>query len=136
MQVGKTATGLLTFGDGTVLAMGYDSVGVAHPVFLGTSTVSTRSPKFVFTHWDRRLLNFGVTAGSQPAIWVHDGSATAANHMELYHDGTDGKITTAAGDLDLNPAGDVWVKNGWSGTFTNGDGATVTVLNGIITGVA
>ena len=26
--------------------------------------------------------------------------------------------------------------SGWSGTFTNGDGATVTVANGIITGVA
>jgi len=26
--------------------------------------------------------------------------------------------------------------NGWSGAFTNGDGDTVTVVDGIITGVA
>ena len=29
-----------------------------------------------------------------------------------------------------------WGSAGWSGTFTNGDGDTVTVENGLITGVS
>ena len=44
----------------------------------------------------------------------------------------------ANGVIDLAPVGNLEINGvaGWTGTFTNGDGATVTVSKGIITGVA
>lgn len=79
--------------------------------------------------------------GSQtnPTLFIHSITAPDTDNtqwLSLFHDQTDGNIETGSGDLYLNPAGDVKCKNGWSGTFTNGDGDTVTVLNGIITNVA
>lgn len=38
--------------------------------------------------------------------------------------------------LKIDSSGDVVAGNGWTGTFTNGDGNTVTVKGGIITGVS
>ena len=49
--------------------------------------------------------------------------------FKLYSDGNNACIDFT-GDLKVNGTA------GWTGTFTNGDGATVTVADGIITGVA
>lgn len=75
-------------------------------------------------------------------------TATAVDWIEIYHNQTDGYITCGTGtinfgDENLTTTGSmtagsyhVGASTGWSGSYTNGDGTTVTVVGGIITNVA
>ena len=66
---------------------------------------------------------------------IHDNSEItfgAGDDASITYDGTDLCINTAevgSGTIKINGTA------AWSGTFTNGDGATVTVTDGLITGV-
>jgi len=58
----------------------------------------------------------------------------------LYYDGVEGVIVvldkgTTSQILKGGDAPSWGTTTGWTGTFINGDGATVTVENGLITGV-
>lgn len=83
--------------------------GKKHIVF-GGSNNAIDEPVWIFTDYSRRNLNFSVPDTTYPQLWIHDGSATAANALKLYHDGTDGILTTGAGHLKLNPTGNVYLK--------------------------
>ena len=79
------------------------------------------------------------TLSTNPTLFIHsatDPDTDNTQWISFEHDQTDANIVTGTGDLYLNPAGNVKCKNGWSGTFTNGDGDTVTVSGGIITDVS
>jgi hypothetical protein len=92
-----------------------------------------------------------ITAGDD-STWYVDGGLyiTADDPLELTSNNawvklkaTDGGgggyiDLTADGYLNLNPTGELQINGtaGWTGTFTNGDGDTVTVTKGIITNVA
>jgi len=85
--------------------------GTDHITYGGNNNASTE-PVWVFTDWVRRALNFGVTDLATPQLWIHDGSATADNHLKIYHDGTDGIINSNAGDLKLSSANNEVVVDG------------------------
>jgi len=76
--------------------------------------------------------SFGVPiGGNQSKVQiVDDGSPTYTNLLQL-------KNSFNANVFRINPNGNILTmdKQGWTGTFTNGDGDTVTVTNGLITNV-
>lgn len=79
---------------------------------------------------------FAVAGDTYPRLKVSAGGVIsfgvgANSYVTLYNDGSDGLQT----DDDFT-AETLHADNGWSGTFTNGDGDTVTVIDGIITNVA
>jgi len=68
--------------------------------------------------------------GGEVGLYLATGTGAGA---------TDALTINKDGDVDVVndfTAGTIQADNGWSGSFTNGDGNTVTVVGGVITGVA
>jgi len=97
---------LLQFSGNVRAFFGENTQGNDHPVFGGYDhPTSDNTPIVVMTDYSRRNLDFSAPANADPQLWLHSGSATAANLLKLYHDDTDSIIHSNAGDLKLSAAG-------------------------------
>jgi hypothetical protein len=92
-----------------------------------------------------RLTNDGSgNRNSFNSIYIGSDSRPSAdgnqNEVVIGHEGRgNGSNTVTLGNTSITDTylfGTIHTDNGWSGTFTNGDGDTVTVLNGLITDVS
>lgn len=82
---------------------------------------------------------------TNPTVYIHSDTDPNSNNTQwisLTHNKTDGIIDVGTGKTKITDpqcSGDYYSNDGtqgWTGTFTNGDGDTVTVKNGIITDVS
>lgn len=90
-------------------------------------------------------MDYGATTGHRFDADIFLGSDSrkiafgtdGASDSYIHYDGGELDILSAT-DINLEPNANLQINgvSGWTGTFTNGDGATVTVAKGIITGVA
>ncbi|MFW6173718.1 MAG: hypothetical protein ACOC5T_08240, partial [Elusimicrobiota bacterium] len=62
-------------------------------------------PVLLISEYYRRNLDFSAPDTDIPRLWLHDGSATAGNMLQLWHDTTDGRVHANAGDLKLSATG-------------------------------
>jgi len=121
--------------------IGVDSNGDA--IFKGTVTVGTDYPVEITNNSGSGIIRFydDTTLHGWLAYLTGIDALTlfALENSDISIWASSGAVNIISSDeINLNPTGDLQIGGsaGWTGTFTNGDGDTVTVKKGIITGVA
>jgi hypothetical protein len=95
-----TTTDLMTFNNGANAMAVFSSDADDNFMLQLNGTDGTANNNFIITDADD--VNFGKTTPSAtPTLWLHDGSATAANAIQLAHNGTTGTIQSGLGTIDI-----------------------------------
>ena len=119
--------GLVSMPSGTLITdQAYACFGASSDAGIGYNTTQTQDSLWVGVGQDARTVivaehtdianDYAIAQQTNPTLVVHAASATAAHYVALTHNQTDSVLTSATGDLVLQPQGeDIIIGTGEAG---------------------